>query len=78
MSLWLRISAIVLKVILKVLINYFEKILLKLILMSGLNECFNGLIDIMKKFIFYLMKLKNLSEKDSQFINFDLFRLSIN
>jgi hypothetical protein len=60
MSLWLGISAIDLKVVLKILFNHFEKILLKLISMSGLNKYFDGVINIMKIFIFHLMQFKKI------------------
>jgi len=60
MSLWLGISAIDLKVVLKILFNHFEEILLKLISMNGLNKYFDGVINIMKIFIFHLKKFKKI------------------
>jgi hypothetical protein len=60
MSLWLGISAIDLKIIFKILVNYLEKILLKVILTTGLNKYFAEFIDFMIKFIFYVKKFKKL------------------
>ncbi len=60
MSLWLGISAIDLKVVLKILVKYLEKILLKLVSMGGLIQYFDRLINIMKKATIYLKKFKKI------------------
>jgi hypothetical protein len=66
-SLWLGISAIDLKIIFKSVVNYLDKMLLKLILTVCLNEYFIGFIDFMKNFISYLKKFKKVYLK--RFIN---------
>jgi hypothetical protein len=63
MSLWLGITAIDLKIIFKILVNYLEKILLKLILTSGFNKYFDKFLNFMEKFTFYLKKFKKLHLK---------------